>query len=83
MTLINPEPTGAYAAELPVDGYSETAKPLRQITLIKRAAPLRYFSSGASRDRTGDLLLAKQALSQLSYGPALCEFMHSFGPSLV
>jgi hypothetical protein len=27
------------------------------------------FLSGASRDRTGDLLLAKQALSQLSYGP--------------
>ena len=26
--------------------------------------------SGASRSRTGDLLLAKQALSQLSYGPA-------------
>jgi hypothetical protein len=26
--------------------------------------------NGASRDRTGDLLLAKQALSQLSYGPA-------------
>ncbi len=25
--------------------------------------------NGASRDRTGDLLLAKQALSQLSYGP--------------
>jgi hypothetical protein len=25
---------------------------------------------GASRDRTDDLLLAKQALSQLSYGPA-------------
>ena len=25
--------------------------------------------SGASRNRTGDLLLAKQALSQLSYGP--------------
>ena len=24
---------------------------------------------GADRDRTGDLLLAKQALSQLSYGP--------------
>ncbi len=30
----------------------------------------RLFLSGASRDRTGDLLLAKQALSQLSYGPA-------------
>ena len=27
-------------------------------------------AGGASRDRTGDLLLAKQALSQLSYGPA-------------
>ncbi len=26
-------------------------------------------NGGASRDRTGDLLLAKQALSQLSYGP--------------
>jgi hypothetical protein len=26
-------------------------------------------SYGANRDRTGDLLLAKQALSQLSYGP--------------
>ena len=26
-------------------------------------------SGGASRDRTDDLLLAKQALSQLSYGP--------------
>jgi hypothetical protein len=29
----------------------------------------REFPHGASRDRTGDLLLAKQALSQLSYGP--------------
>ena len=27
------------------------------------------FSSGASRARTGDPLLAKQVLSQLSYGP--------------
>ena len=26
-------------------------------------------SGGARRDRTDDLLLAKQALSQLSYGP--------------
>ena len=25
--------------------------------------------NGANRDRTDDLLLAKQALSQLSYGP--------------
>jgi hypothetical protein len=28
-------------------------------------------TGGASRDRTGDLLLAKQALSQLSYGPSV------------
>ena len=28
-------------------------------------------TGGANRDRTGDLLLAKQALSQLSYGPAV------------
>ena len=31
----------------------------------ERAAP----AGGARRDRTDDLLLAKQALSQLSYGP--------------
>src|ERR1700730_2774199 len=29
------------------------------------------FASGANRDRTGDLLLAKQALSHLSYGPEM------------
>ncbi len=29
----------------------------------------RNTSGGARRDRTDDLLLAKQALSQLSYGP--------------
>jgi hypothetical protein len=31
----------------------------------------RITAGGARRDRTDDLLLAKQALSQLSYGPAL------------
>jgi len=30
-------------------------------------------SGGASRDRTGDLLHAMQALSQLSYGPTALE----------
>ena len=29
-----------------------------------------YPAGGARRDRTDDLLLAKQALSQLSYGPS-------------
>jgi hypothetical protein len=32
--------------------------------------PAAGCAGGANRDRTGDLLLAKQALSQLSYGPA-------------
>ena len=47
---------------------------LRRAPLAGRPArcTLRYFEDpgGANRDRTGDLLLAKQALSQLSYGPA-------------
>ena len=30
------------------------------------------FKVGADRDRTDDLLLAKQALSQLSYSPLCC-----------
>ena len=33
------------------------------------ASSARDEVGGASRDRTDDLLLAKQALSQLSYGP--------------
>jgi hypothetical protein len=49
---------------------------IRSRGLIKTSsrAAQGYFhqstSGGASRDRTDDLLLAKQALSQLSYGPA-------------
>ena len=37
--------------------------------LITRAVELSGGAGGANRDRTDDLLLAKQALSQLSYGP--------------
>ncbi len=52
----------------------EPAKQIdRTVELRYRAAARlagRPFTSGANRDRTGDLLLAKQALSQLSYGPA-------------
>ena len=36
---------------------------------IARAVEPRRKAGGANRDRTDDLLLAKQALSQLSYGP--------------
>ena len=32
-----------------------------------------FPTGGARRDRTDDLLLAKQALSQLSYGPSRCR----------
>ena len=42
---------------------------------IKLAAP----SGGARRDRTDDLLLAKQALSQLSYGPSPVSYASSAG----
>jgi hypothetical protein len=48
-------------------------------TLVRTAIPARFIeeaatqnkhpAGGARRDRTDDLLLAKQALSQLSYGP--------------
>ena len=38
---------------------------------FRKIAKLRDFSGGGSRDRTGDLLNAIQALSQLSYTPTL------------
>jgi|LUMM01.1.fsa_nt_gb hypothetical protein len=39
-------------------------------------------SPGGDRDRTDDLLLAKQALSQLSYTPLLFR-ASSYGPSWI
>src|ERR1700753_3825595 len=38
-------------------------------TISKQCIDLRIPSGGARRDRTDDLMLAKHALSQLSYGP--------------
>ena len=47
--------------------------------------PFKY--GGARRDRTADPLLAKQVLSQLSYGPLACLFSVwlrcSFAPLLM
>ena len=43
--------------------------PAKTAAALVDANGARGVVSGASRDRTGDLLLAKQALSQLSYGP--------------
>src|SRR5204863_3714988 len=37
--------------------------------LVRRGVSSKIRTGGARRDRTDDLLLAKQALSQLSYGP--------------
>ena len=36
---------------------------------VRTKRQVAFQVGGANRDRTGDLLLAKQALSQLSYGP--------------
>ena len=41
----------------------------RECTIGRKPLELGKGRYGANRDRTGDLLLAKQALSQLSYGP--------------
>ena len=42
---------------------------------------IQFQIGGDSRDRTGDLLLARQALSQLSYIPVLSSFVLVVGPS--
>jgi hypothetical protein len=55
----------------------QAALPSRFARAIQRSPSLTLIrslqnslrSGGADRDRTGDLLLAKQALSQLSYSP--------------
>ena len=43
-------------------------KPILNVFFLERPEPMRG-TGGAERDRTDDLLLAKQALSQLSYSP--------------
>ena len=53
---------------------SRSLASLRISTADSRSTHVRKtlaFSGGADRDRTGDPLLAKQVLSQLSYSPAL------------
>ena len=57
--------------EQPIDASMK--KKHQSIPLRARliAASWLRVAGGANRDRTDDLLLAKQALSQLSYGPAV------------
>ena len=54
---------------------SRTAKRHDKRDLMDARAVIRRrpVNGGARRDRTDDLLLAKQALSQLSYGPGDAE----------
>jgi hypothetical protein len=53
-----------------------------QPSLISSFANQDVFVGGAKRDRTADLLLARQALSQLSYGPMGIWFLSRMvGPS--
>ncbi len=51
-------------------------------TLLKGEQALACFASdgGAERDRTDDLMLAKHALSQLSYSPSLVTPPGMVGP---
>ena len=50
---------------------SSTSSRLRLLLLIE--LPCRV-DGGADRDRTDDILLAKQALSQLSYSPIVYQY---------
>jgi hypothetical protein len=54
----------------------QTPRSITQRTAIqvnRTGSPSAQHQSGARRDRTDDLMLAKHALSQLSYGPRLGE----------
>ena len=68
------------------DQQCQTAKRTRRRQIVFISLAISFFlersepeldqkAGGAERDRTDDLLLAKQALSQLSYGPTL-EWIH-------
>ena len=59
------EPGGSFSDFLPSVACEASRKSGCDLLVDRIAA------GGARRDRTDDLLLAKQALSQLSYGPAV------------
>ena len=56
-------------------GPSGLEPPTLRLSVVRSSqlsyGPVRYSFGGDSRDRTGDLLLARQALSQLSYIPII------------
>jgi hypothetical protein len=65
--------TRDFSDRSPLHDVKEPAGVRSQIEASKTVSLDEFFSGdpagGARRDRTDDLLLAKQALSQLSYGP--------------
>src|SRR5690349_21458468 len=54
---------------VPSSRFQTPARGLATARESQRHRMLRQPSGGARRDRTDDLMLAKHALSQLSYGP--------------
>ena len=54
--------------------YSLLFEEKHEQTIAVRWLAIAFQNGGARRDRTDDLLRAKQALSQLSYGPATPHF---------
>ena len=79
--------SNSVAFELPHRGETnaETFVPRKTARVsgasVPRAWPPSSGDGGAGRDRTDDLLLAKQALSQLSYGPKSYPFV--VGPGIM
>jgi hypothetical protein len=79
---------GALAHEKPAESKDNAA--VRQLYTQARAELTRASGrrklnvhcplSGDDRDRTGNLLVANQALSQLSYVPILRKAVETFGP---
>ena len=63
-------PLRSLEAKLGTEGFRNLDLPEFWIGLARRSSE-GAKAGGASRDRTGDLKLAKLALSQLSYGPDL------------
>src|SRR6266568_8962076 len=61
---------------------SDVSRTIIRGALFKHCIDLRIPSGGARRDRTDDLMLAKHALSQLSYGPVPEDECLSRSPSL-
>ena len=60
-------------SRLSLHDVNETDRIVTRSKKVLTNGPVHAKIGGACRDRTGDPLLAKQMLSQLSYGPALVK----------